>query len=105
MGNQITRLMNREKEEWLYTMLTTGVVLGAGVLVKVAVNNIYESGAAEDPPMNPASSDVPWGKAIAYTIFTGAAVGLAQLLVRRGTASTWKRVTGSLPNNINKVHA
>lgn len=77
------------------------VAAGSAVLASVAMRQIVTSGwkaiKKNDPPVNPASPDTTWKEALAWTVATSVAIGLARLLAQRGADSLWTRVTGSTP--------
>jgi hypothetical protein len=74
---------------------------GAGALGMMAVrqglNQAWRFAKEEDPPENPASSDVDWRDAIAWTLATSIVIGLGRLLALRGAAAGWTRFTGEAP--------
>lgn len=87
--------MNSKKMMWL------AVSAGAGALglaaVRSGLNQAWRLATDEDPPENPASSDVTWRDAIAWTLATGIVVELARLFALRGAAAGWQRFLGEKP--------
>lgn len=53
---------------------------------RLAAGAGYTAITHEDPPKNPEHPQVEWKEAIAWTIFSGAIGGLAQLVARRWLA-------------------
>ncbi|NIP78162.1 MAG: DUF4235 domain-containing protein [Gemmatimonadetes bacterium] len=77
------------------------VALASATLAAVATRQILKSGwtlfRGDEPPENPAARSVGWGDALAWTLATGAMVGVARLLGRRSAAAGWKKVRGRYP--------
>ena len=82
-------------------MMWTAVVTGASALGMVAMrqglNSAWRLAKEEEPPENPASSDVTWRDAIAWTLATSVVIGLGRLLTLRGAAAGWTHFTGKAP--------
>lgn len=80
------------------------VALVSAGLAAVAVRNLlelaWERTRGQEPPENPAARSVHWPEALAWTLSTGMAVGLARMLAQRGAAAGWKRVRGSYPEGL-----
>jgi hypothetical protein len=55
--------------------------------------------------MNPAAADTSWKEAIMWTIISSAAIGLAQLLARRGADALFHQVNGQVGVNRNATLA
>ena len=74
----------------------TGVGLAATTLAAVGVREglkkSWKKVEDEDPPMNPAASDVSWRKALTWAMLAGAAAGAGRVIARRGTAFLQGRV-------------
>lgn len=87
--------MDSRKAVWM------AVASGAGALGAVALrrglNQAWKVTMDGDPPEDPTSLDVGWRDAILWTFATSVAIGLGRLLVLRGTALGWERVTGERP--------
>jgi Protein of unknown function (DUF4235) len=84
-----------KKAMWL------AVVSGASALSMVAVrqglNQAWRLATEEEPPEDPASEDVDWRDAIAWTLATSVIIGLGRLFALRGAAAGWRRFTGEAP--------
>lgn len=74
--------------------------IGAAIAARNAATALWERQVGQDPPMNPADPDTDWGEALAWTLVTGALVGVARLFARRGAAALWAKVDGSLPPDL-----
>jgi hypothetical protein len=79
----------------------TAVATGAGALgmmaVRTGLDHAWRYAKEEDPPENPAASDVDWRDAIAWTLATSIVIGLGRLFALRGAAAGWTRFTGEAP--------
>ena len=69
----------------------------AGRLMRSGAKHGWKAVTREDPPSNPASSDVSWSKALAWAVLTGAMVGVARVVARRGAAAGWVAWKGRKP--------
>lgn len=87
-------LLTREN---LWTAMATGAAIAAGYGANLALKQAWKSYKKEDPPENPASADVTWGDALAWTAATGLAMSVAKVLARRGAAAGWLKLTGKYP--------
>jgi hypothetical protein len=81
--------------------LWLAVVSGAGALGTMAVrqglNQAWRLAKEQDPPENPASANVHWRDANAWTLATSVVIGLGRLFALRGAAAGWTRFTGEAP--------
>jgi hypothetical protein len=78
--------------------VATLAAVGAAIAARNATSAVWRKRTGHDPPMNPADPDTSWGEAVAWTLVTGALVGVARLVARRGAASLWAKVEGELPS-------
>jgi hypothetical protein len=85
------------KEEHKWLIVSTVAAAAAGFVVRNGIELGWKLARGEDPPKNPASHDVAWADAIAWTVTVGVCMGLGRLLAERGAASGWKRFKGELP--------
>jgi len=81
----------------MWKALATLVSIGAAVAARNATSALWRKRTGHEPPINPADPDTDWGEAIAWTLATGALVGVARLVARRGAARVWQQVEGELP--------
>ena len=44
-----------------------------------------------------------WAEAIAWSIASGVALGLARLIAQRGAAEAWRKATGAYPEDMESV--
>lgn len=81
----------------LWKALAALASVGAAVAARNATAALWRHRTGQEPPSNPADPDTDWGEAIAWTLATGALVGVARLVARRGAAQVWEQVEGELP--------
>jgi len=84
-----------KKAMWM-ACASGAAMVGAGVVRKGLVTG-WRAWKHEDPPEDPGAWDVDWRDAVAWTVATGALMGLGSLLARRGAAAGWRRLTGENP--------
>jgi hypothetical protein len=71
--------------------------IGAGLLMRKAIEKVWEKGTGAPPPDQPESPDTTWAEAVGWALLSGVAVALARLLATRKAADYWQRSTGDLP--------
>jgi hypothetical protein len=86
-----------DERKLVWMAVTTGATMLGGRAVRGGLNQAWRLATHEDPPEDPGSSDVPWAKAIMWTVATGVVIGLGQLLIRRGMDRGWERLMGERP--------
>lgn len=76
----------------------SAVVFGAailgGLLAREAVKAGWQAAFREDPPLNPASSDVDWSDALLWGLASGALVGTFRIFARRGASGAYRKLRG-----------
>ncbi len=79
-------------------------ISGAAVVAAIATRKILSSGweaaTGNEPPENPADPSTEWKEAVAWGLLTGATIGVARVLARRGTTQLAQRSQGSLPDDV-----
>ena len=85
------------KDEYKWYLVSTAAAAATGFLVRNAIEMGWKHFRGEDPPKNPASHDVEWADAIAWTLVVGVATGVGRLVAERTAASGWKKVNGKFP--------
>ncbi len=89
-----------DTEDLLWKLVGAGAALAAAAATRAVVRSAWRGAKAEEPPEDPASPSVSWGDAIAWAALTGVAVGVAELVAKRVTASGWQQATGHLPPSL-----
>lgn len=87
-------------EERIWTGAALAASAAAAILVRWSLKESWRRVKNSEPPLNPASSSVPWRDALTWAVVTGAAAGLARVLARRGVASAWTRLMGNQPAGV-----
>ena len=88
--------MLTKRQRWA---LVTGIAGAAGAqLAEQLLSSGWRSVARRQPPDDPApDDDVHWTSAIIWMAAAGVAVGLTQLIAKRGAGLAWERATGDGP--------
>jgi hypothetical protein len=88
-------------EKDLWKLVAAGSATLAGTAVRSLLNKSWKVVMKNDPPLNPASADTSWKEAIAWTVASSVAVGLAQLLARRGADALLYQTSEGKPGKRN----
>lgn len=64
--------------------IIAGTTLLSGLAIKQLIKYGWEKTQDEPAPVNPASNDTTWGKAVAWTLTAAAVAGLSRLIIRKG---------------------
>lgn len=87
--------------EELWSLVAAGSTMLVGMAVRAALNKSWKAVTKNNPPLNPASADTSWKEALAWTVASSIAVGLGQLLARRGADTLWNQISGGKPGKRN----
>jgi hypothetical protein len=68
--------------------------LGAAALMRKTLERVWMSATGKEAPVNPESSDTSWGEAVAWALVSGALLGVARLVARRGAITTMSKTAG-----------
>ena len=72
--------------------------LAAGAATRALMRKSWQRAKGSDPPTNPAAANVTWPDALAWTLASAVALGLARLIAQRGAAEAWRAATGAYPD-------
>lgn len=75
----------------------------AGMAARKVLTTVWEKSTGNQPPTNPESPDTTWSEALAWSMASGAAIGVARMLATRKAADYWRRSTGKLPPGLKEV--
>jgi hypothetical protein len=89
----------------IYKLALAGSTMVVGTAVKSLLNTSWKSFAKKDPPLNPAAAETSWKEAIMWTIVSSAAIGLAQLVARRGADALFHKANKNVAVNRNATVA
>lgn len=92
--------MDDRSRKILWMLLGSGAAAGAAIVTRRAVGAGWHAATGEDPPKNPASSEVDWGQALLWGAVVGAAAGMLRVTARRGAALAWHRASGHEPPGV-----
>ena len=88
----------------MWTVMGLAATTGAALAARKALDTTWKVATRKEPPQNPAHPDVSLGEAIAWAAVSGLAVGLARMFAARRAADYYRRSTGHLPENLEKVN-
>jgi hypothetical protein len=77
----------------------------AGIAIRSLLNRSWKAVTKKDPPLDPGSQDTSWKEALAWTIASSVAVGVAQVIARKGAETIWHQTLGEKPVRENKTLA
>ena len=88
-----------------WRVVGVGSAVAAGVAARRLAVTTWRLAMGDDPPANPEAPGTSVAEAVAWSLASGAIVGLARLLATRKAADYWQRSTGKLPPGLEKVTA
>ena len=88
----------------MWTVMGLAATTGAALVARKALDTSWKVATGKEPPQNPAHPDVSLREAVAWATVSGVAVGLARLFAARRAADYYRRSTGHLPDNLEKVN-
>lgn len=88
-------MLLKRRTQWMLLSGLTGAA--AARLAEYAITTGWRLTARSDPPEDPADDDVDWKSAAIWTVAAASAVGLSELVARRGAQAMWRRATGRKP--------
>jgi hypothetical protein len=86
---------------WRIVGSLSGVV--AGVVARQVLLATWRAARGSEPPANPAAAHTSWGEALAWSVASGVAFGVARLVGVRGAAEAWRAATGEYPEDLEAV--
>lgn len=78
------------KSETVWSLVSTGVALAAGVAARNSARKAYEHKIGK-PPLDPYDPDVKWHHALLWGATTGVMVGVARIIGRRAGSEAIRR--------------
>ena len=100
---EVRTQMGQTVDKTVWKVGATLAAVLAGIITRQGVTAMWKAARKTDPPTNPANPSTQWSEAVAWTIASGIAVGVARLLATRGAAEGWRRYTGALPPGLEDV--
>lgn len=82
------------REDRLWSLLSTGVAIAAGVTARKCAVKAYERQMGK-PPMDPDDPDVKWRDALMWGAATGMLAGVARVVGRRAGQEAVRRARGT----------
>lgn len=87
--------------EEVWGLVAAGSAMLAGIVVRSFLNRSWKAITKQNPPLNPAARNTSWKEAIVWTVASGVAVSVAELIARRGADALWTKVAGQKPEKQN----
>lgn len=87
-------MTQNDTENKYAALAATAAALGAAWLMRKTLESSWVKLTGREAPENPESDETTWGEALAWAVVSGAALGVARLVARRGTISTMSKATG-----------
>lgn len=87
----------------LWKLTGTGAAVVAGIATRKGLTTSWVAATGKEPPVNPEDPEVQWREAVAWAVLSGAAIGVARLLVARKLAQVWTQKSGSRPEDLHAV--
>ncbi|HUH08057.1 MAG TPA: DUF4235 domain-containing protein [Egibacteraceae bacterium] len=103
LTTEVRAQMGQTMTKTVWKVGATAAAVIAGVAARKALTAVWQRTRHTDPPSNPTAPEVSWPEAVGWSMASGMAVGLARLLAARGSAAGWRRATGMLPPDMQKV--
>src|SRR4028119_850772 len=93
------------KKDEIWGLVAAGSAMLAGMAIRSLLNRSWKAIIKKDPPLDPGARDTSWKEALAWTIASSVAVGVAQVIARRGAETIWEQTVGESPVKENKTLA
>jgi len=85
---------------WAWRIIATVSALLAAEVAQRGVTAAWRAATGEDPPTVPEDQETSWGEALTWALLSGAAMGVARLVVTRRAAHYYIRAVGELPEEL-----
>lgn len=92
--------MTSTMQKLTYNLVAAGITLLAVRAIKAGMEKGWGVIQHDAPPENPEDPETSWQQAMIWSVVSGVIIGAAQLIVRRGTAAGWIRLTGQNPTRL-----
>jgi hypothetical protein len=97
--------MAAKNSQVAWRVLAMGAGLATAALTKKAMGAVWQRAIGSPPPGSPEHPEVGFATAVAWSLLTGAAIGVARMCVTRQAVVTWRGVTGELPPGLTPIEA
>ena len=87
----------------VWKVLGTGSAVLSEVAARRVISAAWRKGTGRPPPANPESTNTTWIEAVGWAVASGALIGVARMLAARKAADYYRKSTGHLPKNLQKV--
>ena len=77
-----------DSESKFVGIAATLAALAAATLMRKTLEKVWARATGKEAPVNPESSETSWGEAVTWAMVSGALLGVARLVARRGAITT-----------------
>lgn len=91
------------KGDFGWKLLVGVATLGAGMVARTTLRQIWKASTGKEPPTNPEHPDITLGEALGWAVLSGAVVGVARMMASREAAKRWRKTTGALPPGLDDL--
>ncbi|MCU1679146.1 MAG: hypothetical protein JWM93_3904 [Frankiales bacterium] len=85
---------DHDRENAFVGIAATLAALAAATLMRKTLEKAWVQATGKEAPVNPESSETTWGEAMAWALVSGALLGVARLIARRGAITTMSKTAG-----------
>jgi hypothetical protein len=91
------KVQRKAEQKVMWILVGAGAAMIASNLVERSLSAGWRAITSNDPPSKPESPKTAWNEALAWTAASALAIGLSQVLAKRGAAMGWEYATGKTP--------
>jgi hypothetical protein len=97
--------MAAKNNHMAWRVVAVGAGLATAAVTKKALGSAWLRTTGSPPPASPEHPEVGLATAVAWSLLTGAVIGVVKMCVTRQAAITWRGVTGELPPGLSPIKA
>ena len=91
------KVKKKAEQKMIWILVGAGAAMIASNIVERSLAAGWKAITSDDPPSKPESPRTGWTDALAWTAASALAIGLSQVLAKRGAALGWQYATGKTP--------
>jgi Protein of unknown function (DUF4235) len=97
--------MAAKNNQLAWRVMAAGAGLATAAVTKKALGSAWKKATGAPPPGSPEHPEVRLATAVAWSLLTGAVIGVVRMFVTRQAAVTWRGLTGELPPGLTAIEA
>jgi hypothetical protein len=97
--------MAAKDSQLAWRVVAMGAGLATAAVTKKALGSAWKKATGSPPPGSPEHPEVALTTALAWSLLTGAVIGVVRMCVTRQAAVTWRGLTGDLPPGLAPLEA